>query len=117
MAAVFTGAADKLRLRKATRGRRRKPSRRMAQLPAMKIRIGLHVGDVVLTDDDYLGNTVNKAARIAAAARGGEIVASSSVRSLLGDDPEFGFGEIQTVHLKGIEGLHEVAQVLPSKPG
>lgn len=88
----------------------------MAQLPAMKIRIGLHVGDVVLTDDDYLGNTVNKAARIAAAARGGEIVASSSVRSLLGNDPEFGFGEIQTVHLKGIEGLHEVTQVLPSKP-
>ena len=84
--------------------------------PAMKVRIGLHVGDVVLTEDDYLGNTVNKAARIAAAAGGGEVVASSSVRSLLGDDPEFGFGEVYTVRLKGIEGLHEVALMLPGKP-
>ncbi len=84
--------------------------------PAMKTRIGLHVGDVVLTEGDYLGNTVNKAARIAAAARGGEIVASSSARSLLSDDPEFGFGEIHTVELKGIEGLHEIAQVLPGRP-
>lgn len=84
--------------------------------PAMEIRIGLHVGDVVLTEDDYLGNTVNKAARIAAAARGGEVVGSSSVRSLLGDDPEFRFGEIHTVQLKGIEGLHDIAQMLPGKP-
>ncbi len=87
-----------------------------AEPPAMKVRIGLHVGDVVLTEDDYLGNTVNKAARIAAAAGGGEVVASSSVRSLLGDDPEFAFGEVYTVRLKGIEGLHEVARMLPGKP-
>ena len=84
--------------------------------PAVKIRIGLHVGDVVLTEDDFLGNTVNKAARITAAARGGEIVASSSVRALLGDDSEFGFGEIHMVQLKGIEGAHEIARVLPGKP-
>ena len=84
--------------------------------PAVKIRIGLHVGDVVLTEDDFLGNTVNKAARITAAARGGEIVASSSVRALLGDDPEFGFGEIHMVQLKGIEGAHEIARMLPGKP-
>ena len=84
--------------------------------PAMKIRIGLHVGDVVLTEDDYLGNTVNKAARIAAAAKGGEVVASSSVRALLSDDPEFRFGEIRTVQLKGIKGLHDIAQMLPGKP-
>jgi class 3 adenylate cyclase len=80
--------------------------------PVMKVRIGLHVGDVVLTEDDYLGNTVNKAARIAAAARGGEVVTSSSVRALLGDDPEFSFGEVRTVELKGIEGLHEIARIM-----
>jgi class 3 adenylate cyclase len=85
--------------------------------PTMRVRIGLHVGDVVLTEDDYLGNTVNKAARIAAAANGGEVVASSSVRSLLGDDPEFRFTEIRTVELKGMEGVHEIARVSPGSAG
>jgi adenylate cyclase len=84
--------------------------------PELRARIGLHVGDVVVTEDDYLGNTVNKAARIAAAARGGEVVASSSARSLLSDDPGFRFGEIHTVELKGMEGLHDIAEVLPGNP-
>lgn len=83
--------------------------------PPLRARIGLHVGDVVITEDDYLGNTVNKAARIAAVARGGEIVVSSSVRSLLADDDEFTFTNTQTVRLKGIEGLHETSRLLPSE--
>lgn len=83
------------------------------EAPPMRVRIGLHVGDVVLTGEDYLGSTVNKAARIAAAANGGEIVVSSAVRSLLGDDREFEFGEVRTVGLKGIEGVHEIARLVP----
>lgn len=83
--------------------------------PEMLVRIGLHVGDVVLTDDDYLGNAVNKAARIAAAAEGGEVVVSSAVRSLLGDDAEFSFEDPRTVRLKGLEGLQEVIRMLPKK--
>lgn len=80
--------------------------------PPMKVRIGLHAGDVMRTGGDYLGKAVNKAARIAAAAHGGEIVVSSSVKALLGDDPEFGFGETQRVALKGIEGFHEITPLL-----
>ena len=79
--------------------------------PVLLVRVGLHVGDAVFTEDDYMGNTVNKAARIAAAAAGGEIVASTAARSLLQDDPEFQFGDTRTVHLKGLDGLHEVAQL------
>lgn len=82
--------------------------------PLLLVRVGLHVGDAVFTEDDYMGNTVNKTARIAAAAGGGEIVASTAVRSLLTDDPEFRFGNVRTVQLKGLEGLHEVAQLNPA---
>jgi len=39
--------------------------------PELLIRIGLHVGDAVFAEDDFMGSTVNKAARVAAAARGG----------------------------------------------
>ncbi|MDX1469080.1 MAG: adenylate/guanylate cyclase domain-containing protein, partial [Acidimicrobiia bacterium] len=76
--------------------------------PTIKVRVGLHVGDVVRAEGDFLGSTVNKAARVAAAAAGGEVVVSAPVRALLSDDPRFRFGEVRTAQLKGIEGVHEL---------
>jgi len=71
-------------------------------------RIGLHVGDAVHTGDDYLGVAVNKAARIAGAARGGETLISDAVRMLLGDSPEPAFGAPFETELKGLPGSHTV---------
>ncbi|OFW63450.1 MAG: hypothetical protein A2135_09925 [Actinobacteria bacterium RBG_16_67_15] len=70
------------------------------------------MGDAVSRESDYFGTTVNKAARIAAAAQGGEIMVSDAVRVLLGDAPEFVFGEPTTVKLKGLDGVHLVMPVL-----
>jgi class 3 adenylate cyclase/ketosteroid isomerase-like protein len=81
--------------------------------PRLRLRIGLHAGDAVLTESDYLGTAVNKAARIASAAMGGEIIVSSSAKALLSDDNEFSFGETRSVELKGIDGVHEITEVLP----
>ena len=78
----------------------------------LSVRVGVHSGDAVAADNDYLGSTVNKAARIAAAAEGGQIMASESVRALLGDDAEFRFGASLSVTLKGLAGVHLVAPVL-----
>ncbi len=72
------------------------------------VRIGIHAGDVVRTDDDVIGLTVNKAARVAAAAGGGQVVISSIVRELVGRTDEFSFGDPFLVELKGIEGVHEL---------
>lgn len=44
------------------------------------IRIGIHSGEVIRTADDLFGLTVNKAARVAAAAPDGGIVISSTTR-------------------------------------
>jgi len=79
--------------------------------PSVSIAVGLHVGDAVAAEGDYLGMTVNKAARIAAAASGGEIVVSDAVRSLLSDDHEFTFDQPQKVELKGIDGFHDIFTV------
>jgi adenylate cyclase len=78
----------------------------------LQLRIGIHIGDVVQTGDDYLGHAVNKAARIAAAASGGQIMVSRVVRAMLGDTPEFVFGNTADVELKGLPGVHEVAPLL-----
>jgi len=74
--------------------------------PELKIRIGLHVGEVLQTGEDYLGQAVNKAARIASAASGGEIMVSSAVAALLSDDPQFEFGMPINSELKGLPGTH-----------
>ena len=75
------------------------------------IRIGIHAGDVVLTDSDVMGFAVNKAARVASAASGDQIVVSAVVRELVGFDPEFRFGDSILVELRGIEGVHELVFV------
>ena len=72
----------------------------------LKIRIGLHVGEVLQTGEDYLGQAVNKAARIASAAAGGEVMVSSAVAALLSDDPQFEFGMPINSELKGLPGTH-----------
>lgn len=85
-----------------------------ADQPDIELRIGIHVGEVVLTGDDYLGRAVNKAARIASAADGGEVFVSNAVAALLGDDPEFTFGEPVDATLKGLDGTHQILPlVLP----
>src|SRR5919109_5009876 len=52
----------------------------------VRVRIGLHTGEPVVTDEGYVGIDVHRAARIAAAAHGGQIVLSETTRRLL-DDP------------------------------
>src|SRR5207244_7091239 len=48
---------------------------------AVRLRIGLHRGPPTLTDTGYVGLAVNAAARICAAAHGGQIVVSSAVHT------------------------------------
>lgn len=73
----------------------------------LKLRIGVHTGDVVQSDGDYLGMTVNKAARVAAAAESAQILVSSTTVGLVGGT-EFDFGDPITVELKGLAGTHEL---------
>jgi len=71
------------------------------------VRIGVHTGDVIHTEGDYLGTTVNKAARVAAAAQPDQILVSSTTADLV-DSSEFEFGESITVELKGLKGTHHL---------
>ena len=78
----------------------------------LKVRIGIHVGDVVHTGDDLLGHAVNKAARIASSASGGQIVVSRVVHAMIAESNEFTFGPSWEAELKGIPGLHEVTPLI-----
>jgi predicted ATPase/class 3 adenylate cyclase len=48
-----------------------------------RVRMGLHTGEPLVVDDDYTGLDVHRAARIADAGHGGQVVLSQSTRDLL----------------------------------
>jgi predicted ATPase/class 3 adenylate cyclase len=51
----------------------------------LRVRMGLHTGEGVLGGDDYIGIDVNRAARIAAAAWGGQILVSEATKAMVED--------------------------------
>jgi class 3 adenylate cyclase len=73
----------------------------------IRVRIGVHSGDVVKQSGDFLGRHVNYASRIADAAVGGEILVSGLTKGLVQGRAEFHFGSSRNVALKGIPGDHE----------
>ena len=79
----------------------------------LKVRIGLHSGDSLRRDGDYYGVAVNKAARIAGIASGGEIMVSAITAELSGGQGGH-FGPARTVSLKGLAGTHQIRTVQAS---
>jgi predicted ATPase/class 3 adenylate cyclase len=51
----------------------------------IRVRCGLHAGHAEERDSDYFGSTLNRAARIMAAAHGGQVLLSQAVVDLVGD--------------------------------
>jgi predicted ATPase/class 3 adenylate cyclase len=51
--------------------------------PQVRVRMGLHTGEGVLGGDNYVGMDVNRAARIAAAGHGGQVLLSEGTRGLV----------------------------------
>lgn len=75
------------------------------------VRIGVHTGEVQRTADDLLGLTVNKAARVAAAADADGIMISSTTRDLIGSMDGVAMGDARTVALKGLSGTHQIVPI------
>ena len=94
--------------------------RRISEEDSVRVRIGLHCGEVIHEDGDIHGAAVAAAARIMSQAAGGEIVVSDLVRQLAGA-AGVQFKRRGPVALKGLEGqwlLHEVEwrEGAPSDP-
>jgi predicted ATPase len=49
----------------------------------VQVRVGLHTGTPLLTEEGYVGGDVHRAARIAAAGHGGQVLVSSSTAQLV----------------------------------
>ena len=49
----------------------------------VQVRIGLHTGEATLVGNEYLGLAVHRAARVASAAHGGQVLVSETTRALV----------------------------------
>lgn len=77
----------------------------------LRLRAGIHVGDVVLTRDDVVGHVVNVAARVAESAKGGEVVVTGDVRNAVDGLPPVDFSRPRRKTFKGITEAIPVSRV------
>jgi adenylate cyclase len=69
----------------------------------LRLRAGVHTGEAAVTPDDLIGHDVNVAARVAAVARGGQVLATTAVRDEVGDLRGITFGRARRRSFKGVE--------------
>jgi class 3 adenylate cyclase/septal ring-binding cell division protein DamX/tRNA A-37 threonylcarbamoyl transferase component Bud32 len=78
----------------------------------LRVRIGLNVGEAIREAGDFFGKTVVVAARIGAAARGGEILVSSTFKAITDSAGDIRFDDGRDMTLKGLSGSYRVYRVL-----
>jgi class 3 adenylate cyclase len=78
---------------------------------AVALRVGVHSGFVIANPDQLLGRNVVLASRIAAEAKAGEILVSSTLKQYTEGDPSFHFEPRGEYHFKGVVGEHDVYMV------
>jgi DNA-binding SARP family transcriptional activator/class 3 adenylate cyclase len=85
------------------------------ELGELRIRVALHFGEAEQGDGDYVGPTVNRAARLLSTAAGSEIVASEVFVRLVEHDLPDGVAIVSLGErtLRGIRGPLRVCQVIP----
>jgi predicted ATPase len=74
----------------------------------IRVRMGLHSGTPLVTDEGYVGPDVHRAARIAAAGHGGQILVSASTATLVGDDQLRDLGPHRLKDLSAPERIYQV---------
>jgi DNA-binding NarL/FixJ family response regulator/class 3 adenylate cyclase len=81
----------------------------------MRVRIGIHTGEATVRGEQYLGLAVHRAARICAAAHGGQVLLSQTTQALLEDEEAFGeidFSDLGLRTLKDFDRPVRIYQLL-----
>jgi class 3 adenylate cyclase/tetratricopeptide (TPR) repeat protein len=108
----FSGALDAARCAVAVQMALREWN--LGSLPehVVKVRIGIHLGDIVERDRDVYGDTVNIASRIHSLAEEDGICVSQQVYDQIGRNKEFALASLGKHELKNVSGTREVYQIL-----
>jgi predicted ATPase/class 3 adenylate cyclase len=74
----------------------------------LRVRVGLHTGTPHLADEGYVGVDVHRAARIAAAGHGGQVLVSASTAALVDGDGLQDLGEHRLKDLSAPERIYQL---------
>jgi predicted ATPase/class 3 adenylate cyclase len=74
----------------------------------IRVRMGIHTGTPYLAQEGYVGVDVHRAARIAAAGHGGQVLVSASTASLLGMDALRDLGDHRLKDLSAPERVYQL---------
>ena len=97
----YPGAADALAGAATMQRAVERHNRRLAD-GRISMRVGISVGDASFEDGDWFGTPVVEAARLCAAATGGQILVSDLVRALAGSRTELELVPLGKLDLKGL---------------
>jgi class 3 adenylate cyclase len=79
----------------------------------IRVGIGIHSGEVVETDETFVGTAVNVASRVCAVAQPGEVLVTATVRGLTHGSVEASFTSRGKKKLKGVAEPVEVFTAVP----
>lgn len=87
--------------------------RALAEGP-VRVRIGIHTGEPLVTDEGYAGMDVHRAARIAAAGHGGQVLVSQTARDLVEQDlpDELALRDLGAHRLKDLTRAQRIFQLV-----
>ena len=108
--AVFSRARDAVRA--AVQAQRAIGDHSWPEGAEPRVRMGIHAGEPELAGDRYVGLAISRAARICAAGHGGQVLLSSSARSLLADDDRATLRPLGSYRLKDFSAPEPIYQVV-----
>ncbi len=113
---VFTAAADALK--GAVVAQQALVSHPWPDGGSVRVRIGLHTGEAKVGGDDYVGLDVHRAARIAAAGHGGQVLVSEATRAATSSqDAGVSLSDLGKHHFKDLDEPQHIYQlVIPGVP-
>jgi class 3 adenylate cyclase len=100
--ATFSGASDAVAAAVAIQQALDRYNRSVRSAVPLEVRIGISAGDVVVEEGDCFGTPVVEAARLCAAAQGGQILVTEVVRLLAGSGSAHHLTSVGTLDLKGL---------------
>lgn len=101
---IFGNAVDAVRCAAAIQ-------KTLSEVPVVPVRVGLHVGDVIVEEHGLLGDAVNVASRIESFGMAGAVLVSDSVHDLVKNQPDFNLVSLGDFNLDNVARPHELFAV------
>ena len=101
-------------LRAAAEGQRALTAAEWPSGADLRVRMGLHLGEATRREGDYVGLEVHRAARVAAAGHGGQVLVSQAMAAVLGDrlPEELALRELGEFRLKDFDAPAHLYQLI-----